>query len=749
MLTGKAKFGIFGDGKEIPQLALAKVFQPGDFRSGYYRDQTLMFTLGALSYKEFFAQLFADSNLKNEPASGGRQMNAHFSTRLLDQHGEWLDATKMNNSSSDVSPTASQMPRLVGLALASKLYRQLGDTVDSQNFSRNGNEIAFGTIGNASSAEGIFWESINAISVLQAPAVISIWDDDYGISVHNQYQFGKDLGELLSGFGVNEKGDYGYQLFTVKGWDYPALVEVYKRATEITRLSHVPSLIHVTELTQPQGHSTSGSHERYKSAERLAWEAEFDGLVVFRKWLIENQYVTESEILAFEEEDSAAIELIRAEAWDEFKAPIKEDVRQLKQLIDQLPDRDMPGGQTAIQNLEDSQNAVRRDVIEVVDDLLRKAQQMPSEAAQDALRGYRVSLIETGEETYGSHLYSHSDQNALLVQEVAPEYSERSPRLNGFEILNQGFREIMANNSKVIAFGEDLGKIGGVNQGFAGLQEAFGELRVADTGIREATIIGQAIGLGMRGFRPIAEIQYLDYVLYGIQILSDDLATVRWRSAGSQKSPVIIRTRGHRLEGVWHSGSPMGALVNLLRGMYIIVPRNMVQAIGFYNTLLDSDDPGVVVEVLNAYRQKERLPDNLSEVRFPLGVPEVIREGDDLTVVTYGPLCLIAEEAAEILSRSGVELEIVDVRTLLPFDVGHVILRSIKKTNRVLFLDEDVPGGATAYMMQQVLEGQGAYYWLDTAPRTLTSAAHRPAYGTDGGYFSKPNKESIISTVFH
>jgi len=747
VLSGKAKFGIFGGGKELPQLALAKVFQPGDFRSGYYRDQTLMFALGVLSYKEFFAQLYADPNIENEPASGGRQMNAHFATRLLDQDGEWLDATEMYNSSADVSPTASQMPRLVGLALASKLYRQLGDSIDSSKFSNNGNEIAFGTIGNAASAEGIFWESINAISVLQAPAVVSIWDDKYGISVHNRHQFGKDLWELLSGFGMNGNGEFGFHLYSVKGWDYPALNEVYRKAADLTRSTHAPSIVHVTELTQPQGHSTSGSHERYKPAKRLAWEAQYDGLVVFRKWLIENQFLSDEELKAFEEEDDAAIESIRSEAWDTFQAPFFEEIRDLKQILLNLPSDDLWDGGLRISQLENSQNVARRDILEAVNDLLRNGLQQSSGAAQTALRAFRDRLRKSGEETYASHLYSQSDRSALLIPGVRPRYSDQSPLLNGFEILNRGFRDILSRSPNVIAFGEDLGKIGGVNQGFAGLQEAFGELRVSDTGIREATIIGQAIGLGMRGFRPIAEIQYLDYILYGLQLISDDLATLQWRSAGQQKSPVIIRTRGHRLEGVWHSGSPMGALVNLLRGIYVIVPRNMVQAIGFYNTLLASDDPGVIVEVLNAYRQKERLPENLAEVQIPLGVPEVIRQGTDLTIVTYGALCKVSMDAAEILGEMGIGVEIVDVRTLLPFDLHQIILESIKKTNRVLFLDEDVPGGATAYMMQQVMEGQGAYYWLDSAPKTLTATSHRPAYGSDGGYFSKPNKNTIIDAI--
>jgi pyruvate/2-oxoglutarate/acetoin dehydrogenase E1 component/TPP-dependent pyruvate/acetoin dehydrogenase alpha subunit len=745
VLTGKAKFGIFGGGKELPQLAMAKVFKPGDFRAGYYRDQTLHFVLGMLSYQQFFAQLYADPEISHEPASGGRQMNAHFATRLLNSEGEWFDTTKTMNSSADVSPTASQMPRLVGLAQASKLYRQLGDILDSTNFSRGGDEIAFGTIGNASSAEGLFWESINAISVLQAPALISIFDDEYGISVSNKEQFGKSLGELLSGFEKKDGEKYGYHEYSVKGWDYPGLLEVYSNAEKKTRQTHEPSIIHVIELTQPQGHSTSGSHERYKSEERLTWESEHDCLVVFRNWIIDNNFASEDELQKFEKDDASLIEEIRLEAWESYKAPIIREVNEFERVF---IENQVGVPHELVAKLRNAPNLVRKDILEIVDQFLRVESASLSEPAQIELRAFRNKLINEGKTRYGANLYSVSNQSAVQVAEVEPIYSSESPILNGFEILNKGFEGILEREPSVIAFGEDLGKIGGVNQGFAGLQEKFGEIRVSDTGIREATIIGQAIGLAMRGFRPIAEIQYLDYVLYALQLMSDDLATVQWRSVGGQKAPVIIRTRGHRLEGIWHSGSPMGALINLLRGMYVIAPRNMVQAIGFYNTLIKSDEPGIVVEVLNGYRQKERLPDNIDEIRFPLGIPEIIREGSDVSIVTYGALCSIALQAADSLNEMGIDVEIIDVRTLLPFDIEERILGSIKKTNRVLFLDEDVPGGCTAYMMQQVVEGQGGYYWLDSAPRTLSAAPHRPAYGADGNYFSKPNKESIIEIVY-
>jgi pyruvate/2-oxoglutarate/acetoin dehydrogenase E1 component/TPP-dependent pyruvate/acetoin dehydrogenase alpha subunit len=748
VLTGKAKFGIFGDGKELPQIAMAKFFRPGDFRSGYYRDQTLMLALGEYSLQQYFAQLYADASTEREPASGGRQMNAHFGTRLLDRDGRWIDLTKKPQSSIDLSPTGSQMPRLVGLAYASRLYRELRSLDSLKGFSDRGNEVAFGTIGNASAAEGMFWESLNAISVLKSPAVISVWDDDYGISVSNQHQFGKDLGDILRGFERVKGEEFGYRVYTVRGWDYPELLRTYQEAIEEARQEHIPALIHVIELTQPQGHSTSGSHERYKSAHRLVWEKEHDCLAKFKQWIIDGGDIGESELDEIEVEEVKYVEISRREAWENSKQPIHEQRDELLSLIRNEPQIPEKVKRAVIDELGTPANLQLRDLVEQAARLLRDLGLPVGSKVRQDLIGFKNMVTAEARTTFGSYLHSESDERAMLITGVAPEYGESSPLLNGFEILNRGFDKILERDPRVIAFGEDLGKIGGVNQGFAGLQEKYGDLRVTDTGIREATIVGQAIGMAMRGLRPIAEIQYLDYILYALQILSDDLATVQWRSAGGQKAPVIIRTRGHRLEGVWHSGSQMGGLLNLLRGIYLLVPRNMVQAIGFYNSLLLSDEPGIVVEVLNAYRQKERLPANLGDFRVPIGIPEIIRPGRDLTVVTYGAMCRIVVDAAEELASLGIDTEVVDVRSLLPMDKSGVIMDSIKRTNRVLFADEDVPGGATAYMMQHVLEGQGGYAWLDSPPKTLTATAHRPPYGSDGNYFSKPSVESVIETVY-
>ena len=748
-LSGKAKFGIFGDGKELAQIAMAKVFRTGDFRSGYYRDQTFMFAAGMHTISEYFAQLYADPEIIREPASGGRLMNGHFSTRTLNSDGTWKNLTEIKNSSSDVSPTASQMPRLVGLAYASKLYRNLDVLQNVSQFSRNGNEIAFGTIGNASSAEGMFWESLNAISVLQSPAIISIWDDDYGISVSNRYQFGKSLAELLEGFRKTDGESFGYQIYSARGWDYPALVDAYKKAEAVTRAEHIPAIIYVSELTQPQGHSTSGSHERYKSEDRLAWEKKFDCLMQFRTWIIEGKFASEEELVELEREDRTEVEEIREKAWKAYKEPIHKELSELVNLLDSANIQTQYGleFEEYTRPLLANQNLLRKDLVEVIGKVLRYTQAVGFEG-RDRIIDLKDRLEGENRLRYGSHLYSQSEQSALKVPGVEPRYSKNSPLLNGFEIMNHAFDRILERDPRVVAFGEDLGKIGGVNQGFAGLQEKYGELRVTDTGIREATIIGQAIGMAMRGLRPIAEIQYLDYLLYALQIISDDLATVQWRTVGGQKAPVIIRTRGHRLEGVWHSGSPMAGIINLVRGVYVIVPRNMVQAAGFYNTLLLSDEPGIIVEVLNGYRLKEKLPDNIDEFTLPLGLPEVIRKGTDATIVTYGPLCRLSEQAADALESVGISIEIIDVQTLLPFDLKGVILESLKKTNRILFLDEDMPGGTSAYMMQQVLEEQGGYYWLDSEPKTLTARPHRPAYGTDGNYFSKPNPETIFECVY-
>jgi len=749
VLSGRAKFGIFGAGKELAQLALAKVYQPGDFRSGYYRDQTLMFAIGQLTVQQFFAQLYADADLTNEPSSGGRQMNAHFSTRSLDEKGRWLELMEIKNSSADVSPTASQMPRLVGLAYASKLYREIPALEAFSQFSDGGNEIAFGTIGNASAAEGMFWESLNAISVLQSPAIISVWDDDYGISVSNQYQFGKDLSDLLRGFSRRGGEEYGYQFYRVAGWDYQAMIDVYREAETYARNDHIPSIVHVVELTQPQGHSTSGSHERYKSPERLDWESEHDCLHQFRQWILENGLAEEDVLSEIEENARRQVEEDREEAWNAYKRPIRESMQDVTEIFDAAmvnlnQRREL---QEITSSLKMKTNPLRKDLVESISIFLLKTR-ADNYPEKTQLLQLKQEMEKAGNRLYGSHLTSETEENTFKTVEVGPVYSDDSPMLNGFEIINRAFDAILSRDSRVIAFGEDLGKIGGVNQGFAELQEKYGQFRVSDTGIRETTIIGQAIGMAMRGLRPIAEIQYLDYLLYAMQIISDDLATVHWRTVGRQKAPVVIRTRGHRLEGVWHSGSLMAGIIHLARGLNVIVPRNMVQAAGFYNTLLKSDEPGLVVEVLNGYRLKERLPDNIGEMTLPLGQPEVIRQGEDVTIVTYGPLCRISMEAAERLQDVGISTEIIDVRTLLPFDLDGQILESLKKTNRIVFLDEDVPGGATAYMLQEVIEKQGGYYWLDAEPRTLSSKPHRPAYGSDGNYFSKPNVETIFETVY-
>ena len=752
VFSGKAKFGIFGDGKEVAQVALARAFRPGDFRSGYYRDQTLMMALGLLTLEQFFAQLYADADIEREPCSAGRSMTAHFSTCLLDGDGAFRELADLLNSSSDVSPTGSQMPRLVGLAYASRLYReQPALRAVAGRFTRNGDEIAFGTIGNASCAEGMFWEAVNAIGVLGAPALLSIWDDGYGISVPNEHQITKgNLSELLSGFRRAPGSDKGYDLYTVKGWDYAGLCETFLSAALIVRAEHVPALVHVIEMTQPQGHSTSGSHERYKSKERLAWEAEFDPIVKMREWMIAQGIATAPELDAFEAEDLRTVREAQRRAWDDFRAPIEEEKRTALGLLDALAAEagDVGGEVRALrQGLEKMPTALRRDIMAAVHSGLIATAGRELPAARRIVE-WKREQDRLNEDRYNSHLYSTTDRAALKIAPVPAVYAPDAPLVNGFEVVNACFDAALARMPNLIAFGEDVGKIGDVNQGFAGLQEKYGALRVADTGIRETTIMGQAIGLALRGLRPIAEIQYLDYVLYGLQILSDDLATLRWRTKGRQKAPVIVRTRGHRLEGIWHSGSPMAGLLNLLRGIYLCVPRNMTQAAGFYNTLLEGDDPALVVEVLNGYRQKEKLPANIGEFRLPLGVPEVLREGTDVTVVTYGACCRIALEAAQKLAEVGIETEVIDVQTLLPFDLHGRILESLKKTNRVVFLDEDVPGGATAYMMQQVLERQGGYAWLDSEPRTLAAKEHRPSYGSDGDYYSKPNRESVFETVY-
>lgn len=748
VLTGKAKFGIFGDGKEVAQLAMARAFRKGDFRSGYYRDQTFMFATGMLTVQEFFGQLYADTDPDHDPCSAGRQMNAHFSSCLVGSDGEFVAQTERYNTAADGSPTGSQMPRLVGLAQASKLYREIEELRSWKQFSRDGNEIAFGTIGNASTAEGMFWEAINAVGVIQAPLLMSIWDDGYGISVPNEYQITNDLSRMLSGFQRGE-GVRGYDIYRVNGWDYPALCETYLNAASIVRMEHVPAIIHVVEITQPQGHSTSGSHERYKSKERLEWEEQYCCIKRMRAWMIEQGIASAEQLEGWEDEDRKMVREAQRAAWAEYRAPID---RERDEVVGML--REIAGGsqnRPALENLAAElgrqQSTFRRDLLRAAETAIVLERDRSDDATRRLIAWHRYQQ-SVNTERFGSDLYSESEKSALRIEIVPPAFSEDSPTLNGFEVLNACFDANLAKYPNIVAFGEDVGQLGDVNQGFAGLQAKYGAFRVSDTGIRECTIMGQAIGLAMRGIRPIAEIQYLDYILYGLQILSDDLATLRWRTKGAQKAPAIIRTRGHRLEGVWHSGSPMAGIINLVRGIYVCVPRDMTQAAGFYNLLLQSDDPAIVVEVLNGYRAKERKPENVGEFTVPLGVPEVLREGSDVTLVSYGATLRIVMDAADLLAQTGIQAEVIDVQTLLPFDIHGVIVESLRKTNRVAFIDEDVPGGATAFMMQKVLEEQNGYEWLDSQPITIAAKEHRPAYGSDGDYFSKPSREEIFHGVY-
>jgi pyruvate/2-oxoglutarate/acetoin dehydrogenase E1 component/TPP-dependent pyruvate/acetoin dehydrogenase alpha subunit len=748
VLTGKAKFGIFGDGKEVAQIAMAKVFRDGDFRSGYYRDQTFMFATGMSNVKEFFAQLYAFPNVEAEPCSAGRSMNGHFGTRSLNEDGSWKRLTAMKNSSADISPTAGQMPRLVGLAQASKLYRNNPELASFDNFSINGNEVAFGTIGNASTSEGHFFESINAAGVLQIPMAISIWDDGYGISVHAKYQTTKEnISEILKGFQRDDKGE-GYEIFRVNGWDYAALCATYETAIDICREKHIPVMIHVQELTQPQGHSTSGSHERYKSKERLEWEADFDCIKKMREWMIASSIATTEELDAIENDAKKYVRTCQKEVWEAFNQPLKSEVVEVVAMLENLAANSAHSSniQELIKRLQGTVDTIRKDMLMAI----RKSLRLTRNEESDARRNIVIWLNQYSNQNYdryNSKLFTDTEWAALNIPEIKAQYSEDAVELDGREILQACFDAAFERDPRIVAFGEDVGKIGDVNQGFAGLQEKYGEIRISDTGIREATIIGQGIGLAMRGLRPIAEIQYLDYLLYGLQMLSDDLASLSYRTKAGQKAPLIIRTRGHRLEGIWHSGSPIGMIIHALRGIHILVPRNMTQAAGFYNTLLKSDEPALVIECLNGYRLKEALPDNISEFTLPLGIPETLVEGNDITIVTYGSCCRIAQEAVVELSEMGISVELIDVQSLLPFDIHHHILDSLKKTNKVLFFDEDVPGGATSYMMQQVLEVQKGYYHLDAAPRTLTAKPHRPAYGTDGDYFSKPSVDDVVETI--
>ncbi len=749
VLTGKAKFGIFGDGKELPQIAMAKAFRNGDFRSGYYRDQTFMMASGLLSIQEFFAQLYAHTDVDAEPASAGRMMNGHYGTRSLDANGDWKELKNLKNSSSDISPTAGQMLRLVGLAHASKYYRQHKDLIGENLFSVDGNEVAWGTIGNASSSEGHFFEAINAGGVLQVPMVVSVWDDSYGISVHAKYQTTKEnISEILKGFQRDDKGN-GYQIFTVKGWDYPALCAVYEEAGKIAREQHVPCLVHVTELTQPQGHSTSGSHERYKSKERLAWEADNDCVKRFKEWIIKNNISSETELEQIENEAKILVNVSKKNAWESYLNPIKKDIDNCNSLLVNLANQsNFINEITAIANeLKSISEPIRKDIGVALHKALRLTLKENSAARLEILK-WKEDFEKSNFDRYNSYLFSESHNSALKVKEVKPLYGPDAKLVDGREVLVAYFDQLFSKDPRVMAFGEDVGKIGDVNQGFAGLQEKHGEGRIFDTGIRELTIVGQGIGTALRGLRPIAEIQYLDYLLYGLQPLSDDVATLQYRTKGGQKAPLIIRTRGHRLEGIWHSGSPMGMILNSLRGMHVLTPRNMVQAAGMYQTLIQSDEPALLIECLNGYRLKEKMPDNIGEYTVPLGIPEILEMGSDVTVVSYGSTLRVVQESAKMLSEIGISLEIIDVQTLLPFDINHQISISLKKTNKLVVVDEDVPGGASAYILQQILEQQNGYYHLDSKPLTITAKAHRPAYGTDGDYFSKPNAEDIFDAIF-
>ena len=747
VLTGKAKFGIFGDGKEVPQLALAKSFQNGDFRSGYYRDQTFMMAIGAMNIEQFFAGLYGHTDINFDPMSAGRQMGGHFATHSLDENGNWNNLTAQKNSSADISPTAGQMPRLLGLAQASKIYRNVKGLENHTNFSIEGNEVAWGTIGNASTSEGLFFETINAAGVLQVPMVMSVWDDEYGISVHARYQTTKEnISEVLKGFQRDEDTN-GYEILRVKGWDYPALVETYQKASKIARTEHIPVLIHVNELTQPQGHSTSGSHERYKNADRLAWEAEYDCLAQMRLWMIANNIATEEELNEIDNASKKEVLDGKKAAWSAFTAPFKAEQQELVNLLNSIavssPNKVFI--EKFANDLAAIKEPIRKEIISTARKVLRL---IVKESGKAQLAAWITAYTNKIQPKFSSHLFSQSDKNVGSVKEVKPSYDETAEDVDARLILRDNFDAIFAKHPETLIFGEDSGNIGDVNQGLEGMQEKYGEFRVSDAGIREATILGQGIGMAMRGLRPIAEIQYLDYLLYAIQIMSDDLATLQYRTNGRQKAPLIIRTRGHRLEGVWHSGSPMGMIINAIRGIHVLVPRNMTKAAGFYNTLLETDEPALIVECLNGYRLKEKMPTNLGEFKTPIGVVETIKHGTDITLVSYGSTLRLVEQAANELESIGISAEIIDIQSLLPFDINHDIVKSVAKTNRLLVIDEDVPGGASAFILQEIIENQKAYKHLDSEPQTLASQAHRPAYGTDGDYFSKPSVEDIFEKVY-
>ena len=744
VLTGKAKFGIFGGGKEVAQVAMAKFFMPGDFRSGYYRDQTFMFASGLATVEQFFSQLYADPDINNDPFSAGRQMNAHFASKFVDENGNWLDLAHKKNISADIAPTSGQMPRALGLAFASKVFREVAALQEFTNLSDNGNEVCFCTIGDSATSEGHFWETINAAGVMQVPLAVFVWDDGYGISVPKEFQTTKSsISTALSGL-QKEDDTNGINIYKLKGWDYAGMCEILESGIKNIRETHTPALFHVEELTQPQGHSTSGSHERYKTPSRLAWEREWDGKKQMREWIIANALAEESELEDIEINAKEFVKQSRKNAWEKYINPIKDQVNETVTLLQNISEKkNKETIQQLMNDLSSLRDPNRRDVMKTLGTIIN----LSSSGATAEIRIHYEKLKKENEELFNTFLYNEGAKSALKVSPIAVEFNEDSVMVNGFEILNKYFDRLFAHNNKVIAFGEDLGHIGDVNQGFSGLQDKYGEGRIFDTGIREVSIMGQGIGLALRGLRPIAEIQYLDYLLFGLEPLSDDVCTTHFRTKGQQSVPLIVRTRGHRLEGIWHSGSPMGMIVNALRGMYVCVPRNMTQAVGMYNTLLQGNDPALMIECLNGYRLKEKLPSNLIEFRVALGTPEIIKEGKDITIVSYGSTLRIILEATEILDQMNISCEVIDVQTLLPFDTHHSILDSLKKTNRILFIDEDVPGGCSAYMFNKVMEEQGGYRWLDVSPRTITSKAHRPSYGSDGDYFSKPNVEEVIEVA--
>ncbi|MFT4791517.1 MAG: pyruvate/2-oxoglutarate/acetoin dehydrogenase E1 component/TPP-dependent pyruvate [Arcticibacterium sp.] len=748
VLTGKAKFGIFGDGKELPQIAMAKAFEKGDFRSGYYRDQTFMMAIGVLKPKHFFHGLYATTDIEKEPMSAGRQMGGHFVTHSLNEDGSWKDLTAQKNSSADISPTAAQMPRLLGLAQASKVYRNQKN-IQADLFSNQGNEVAWGTIGNASTSEGIFFETINAGGVLQVPMVVSIWDDEYGISVHAKHQTTKEnISEILKGF-QKEEDTNGYEIFKVAGWDYTNLIKTYKRASEIARETHIPVIIHVNELTQPQGHSTSGSHERYKSDERLLWEKEQDCNVKFKEWILENDFADLEVLTLIEKEIKKEVRNAKNEAWAEFLAPHivykKELVQILKTILTVTQDK--TAITSVLNDLISIEEPIKKDLASKARLALRGLIGEPL-ANKVLLKNWLDAFISEMQPKFSAHLYSENLTNATLVKGVVPQYAKEAPLVDGRLIIRDNFDALLNKYPEFLIFGEDSGTIGDVNQGLEGLQKKYGEQRVADTGIRETTIVGQGIGMALRGLRPIAEIQYLDYMLYALQTLSDDLASLRYRTLGKQKAPLIIRTRGHRLEGIWHSGSQMGGLIHFLRGMYILTPRNMTVAAGFYNTLMKSDEPALVIESLNGYRLKEPMPSNLSEICTPIGIVEIIKKGTDITVISYGSTLRIVEQVAQTLLNYDIDIELIDAQSLLPFDISGETLKSIQKTNRLMVIDEDVPGGCSAYIVQEIIDKQGGFKYLDGTPKTITAKAHRPAYASDGDYFSKPNAEDIFEAIY-